>query len=193
MLRDSDLLGETLENGKQSKIYDLLGDLDEATPSDKSKDRAKDVLDHLYPSKKWWNSDILNLSNVWDYFEEILPLWKQQFIHNDTGEWTLTEEFVDPDDVPESPSPSSNIPPSEEPHPSSVSEETETHYQYAPSTTPFLPQESSIRGTYTSDPIPSRPSHWPPSPSFWYHGGGNSTHSNPNPQTHFPAGFSIFD
>ncbi|KIJ55165.1 hypothetical protein M422DRAFT_239792 [Sphaerobolus stellatus SS14] len=155
MLRDSDLLGETLENGKQSKIYNLLEDLDKATPSDKSADRAEYVWDHLYPSNKWWDRDILNLSNVWDYFEEMLPFWKQQFIRNDTGEWILTGKFVKPGDVSESPSPSSNILPYEGPHPSSVSEETETPYQYAPSTTPFLPQESSIRGTYDfPDPMP---------------------------------------
>ncbi|KIJ55145.1 hypothetical protein M422DRAFT_774271, partial [Sphaerobolus stellatus SS14] len=110
----------------------------------------------------------------------MLPFWKQQFIRNDTGEWILTEEFVDPDDVPESPSPSSDIPPSGDPHPSSVPEETETPHQYVTSIVAFPPQESSICGTYTSDPIPSRPSHRLPSPSFWYHGGGNPTYSNPN-------------
>ncbi|KIJ55151.1 hypothetical protein M422DRAFT_239778 [Sphaerobolus stellatus SS14] len=176
------------------RIYgeDLWGGLLDSNPTDKSVHRAEDVWDYLYSSKCWW--DTLNFSKVWEHFEEMLPLWKQQFIRNDTGEWILTEKFVKPGDVSESPSPSSNILPSEGPHPSSVSEETETPYQYAPSTTPFLPQESLIRGTYTSDPIPSRPSHRSPSPSFWYRGGGgNPTHSNPNPQTHFPASFSSFN
>ncbi|KIJ55155.1 hypothetical protein M422DRAFT_239782, partial [Sphaerobolus stellatus SS14] len=166
ILREGDSLGELLEVEKTAKTWDLYMELRRAIPKVKFVDRVKYVWVYLYPSKYRRHGDILNLSNVWNYSEEMLPLWRKQFIHNDTGEWILTEKFVDPDDVPESPSPSSNIPPPEDPHPSSVSEETETPYQYAPSTTLFLSQESSIRGTYTSDPIPSRPSHRPPSPSF---------------------------
>ncbi|KIJ55160.1 hypothetical protein M422DRAFT_239787 [Sphaerobolus stellatus SS14] len=182
--RGDDFLHETLEPEKRKKLYGLWIALLRDIPKDESADRAKDVWDHLYPSKDWCDRNLLNLSNVWDYFEEMLPLWKQQLIRNDTEEWILTEKFVDPDDVPESSSPSSNIPPSEDPHPSSVSEETETHYQYAPSTTPFLPQESSIRRTYDfPHPMPQAG----PSGSYQlsplsYPGGGNPAYPNPHTQ-----------
>ncbi|KIJ55148.1 hypothetical protein M422DRAFT_23793 [Sphaerobolus stellatus SS14] len=190
-LRDSDLLsGEILGYEIFWKSCGLREVLDETIPEDMSADRAIDVWDHLYPSKPWWKT--LNLSNLWEHFEEMLPLWKQQFIHNDTGEWILIEEFVGPDDVPESSSPSSNIPPSEDPHPSSVSEETETPYQYVSSTTPFLPQESSNRGTYDfPDPIPQVG----PSGSYQlsplsYPGGGNPAYPNTHTQ---PSYFSQAD
>ncbi|KIJ55177.1 hypothetical protein M422DRAFT_239804 [Sphaerobolus stellatus SS14] len=98
--RGNDFLGEIWEDENNTKTCDLWEVLHEAIPKDKSVNRAEDVWNHLYPSKEWREYDIINLSNVWDYFEEMLPLWKKQFIRNDTGEWILTEKFVDPDDVP---------------------------------------------------------------------------------------------
>ncbi|KIJ55188.1 hypothetical protein M422DRAFT_239816 [Sphaerobolus stellatus SS14] len=75
-------LGETLEIGKRIKMDELCEGLDKVISMDKSADRAEDVWDHLYPSKCWF--DILDLSDVWDYFEKLLPLWKKQFTFTDT-------------------------------------------------------------------------------------------------------------
>ncbi|KIJ55185.1 hypothetical protein M422DRAFT_239813 [Sphaerobolus stellatus SS14] len=194
-LRGSDCLGETLEIGKYMEINRLRWALRRAIPQDESADRAEDVWYHLYPSKDCWET--LNLSNLWEHFEEMLPLWKKQFTLNDTGERILTEKFVKLGDIPESPSPSSSIPPSEDPRPSSGSEGTETPYRYAPSTTPFLPQEPSIRGTYDFPvPIPQAgPSGSYQLPPFSSYPGGNPAHPNPHTQPvyfHQADGFNTF-
>ncbi|KIJ55187.1 hypothetical protein M422DRAFT_239815 [Sphaerobolus stellatus SS14] len=181
-LRDSDFSGEILEDEKYTKTRDLWKVLREAIPKDKSANRTKDVWDHLYPSKDWWDGDILNLSSLWTYFEQMLSLWKSQFTLNNTGEWIFTEGFVDPDDVPESPPLSSSILPSEDPHHSYGSEETETHYPYRTSITPFLLQESPLRGTYVSDPMPEASSYQLPSFSS-YPGGGTPIY--PKPTQHY--------
>ncbi|KIJ36809.1 hypothetical protein M422DRAFT_260670 [Sphaerobolus stellatus SS14] len=171
------------------KTIDLWTKLFKAVSKDKSANRAKDMWYHFYPSEDWRNN--LNPSNVWAYLEYMLPLWKNQFILNNTGEWILTEEFVDPDDVPESRPPSSNIPPSEDPHSSSGPEAIER--QYATSITPFRPQESSIRGTYVPDSVPQAGSSYQ-LPSFSsYHEGGNLIYPNLNLQPYFPGSCTGFN
>ncbi|KIJ44444.1 hypothetical protein M422DRAFT_252043 [Sphaerobolus stellatus SS14] len=149
--------------------------------------KTMDLWDTLYEAD-WWNN--LNPSDVWAYLENLLPLSKNQFILNDAGKWILTEQFVDPDDVPESPPPSSSIPLSEDPHSSSGPEAIET--QYATSLTPFLPQESSIRGAYVLDSVPQAgPPYQLPSFSS-YHEGANPIYTNLNSQPCFPGGFNDF-
>ncbi|KIJ55190.1 hypothetical protein M422DRAFT_239818 [Sphaerobolus stellatus SS14] len=181
-------LGGILGSDALNKTIGVWEKLFEAVSKDKSASRVYDMWCHLYPSKDW--RDNLNPSNVWDYLENMLPLWKNQFILNDTGEWILTKKFVDPDDVPESPPPSSNIPPSEDLHSSSGPEAIET--QYAPSITSFLPQESSIRDTYVFDSVPQAgPSYQLPSFSS-YHEEANPIYPNLNPQPYFPGGFNGF-
>ncbi|KIJ25726.1 hypothetical protein M422DRAFT_273308 [Sphaerobolus stellatus SS14] len=57
--------------------------------------RFSDVWYYLYPSKVMLFT--LKGSNLWDYFERILPLWVEQFNwHTVAGDWMLTEGFVNP-------------------------------------------------------------------------------------------------
>ncbi|KIJ36811.1 hypothetical protein M422DRAFT_260672 [Sphaerobolus stellatus SS14] len=43
--------------------------------------------------------------NGWDHLSLKVLLWKKKFTLDDTGKWIFTEEFVDPNDALESPSP----------------------------------------------------------------------------------------
>ncbi|KIJ55168.1 hypothetical protein M422DRAFT_239795 [Sphaerobolus stellatus SS14] len=151
-----DVLGETLELRKKRKIIKFGDELFTAVPMDKSADRAEDPI---CPFRAFYRSGRINLPST-------IP-----------GSGS-SEEFVDPDDVPVSPPTSSSIPPSEDPHPSSGSEETEAHYPYSTSITPLLLHGSSVRGPYVSDPIPEAGSYQLSSFSS-YPGGGTLIYPKP--------------